>query len=74
MQLNNLLQITLGTNTLTWEEYQDGPQHIADWVCVAKVKGIEYGRGRAHGRGDAKEQASYQAYVAVHRQVYGRNP
>lgn len=36
MQLNNLLQITLGTNTLTWEEYQDGPQHIADWVCVAK--------------------------------------
>jgi len=70
MALNNWLQANMTHNALTWEAQQSGLRHAPTWVAVAKIKGVEYGRGSGASQGAAKEAAAYQALAAL-RAEYG---
>ncbi|EGN94532.1 hypothetical protein SERLA73DRAFT_126018 [Serpula lacrymans var. lacrymans S7.3] len=66
MTLNNLLQQIYGpqaTAVLTWECDPRGPSHNEVWTCVAKIKGIEYGRGEGRSKDAGKELAAKIALV-----------
>jgi len=70
MELNNLLQgeyrgQTQTQTILTWETKQDGHRHEGDWVAIAYIRGIEYGRGSASTIRAAKEKAARQALEAL---------
>lgn len=38
LPLHNLLQSTYGTGQLTWELYQEGPQHNTPWIAIARSR------------------------------------
>jgi len=64
--LNDWLQGLYGTTKhLTWEETQAGPNESDDWLVIAYVNEIEYGRGTSTSKDDAAEKAAQQVLVVL---------
>ncbi|KAH7915711.1 hypothetical protein BJ138DRAFT_1141129 [Hygrophoropsis aurantiaca] len=71
MHLNNYLQQRFGrTEDLTWEVGQSGPLHQPQWVAIAHLRGVPWGRGQGHNRGSAMEMAAGQVLQALQTQRF----
>ncbi|KAF9015771.1 hypothetical protein BDZ89DRAFT_1141950 [Hymenopellis radicata] len=58
--LNNYLQSKHKTTSLSWIETPTGPQTEIVWVVVAKIDGVERGRGTGAQKYVAKDNAANQ--------------
>ncbi|KAH8099696.1 hypothetical protein BXZ70DRAFT_1008679 [Cristinia sonorae] len=69
LRLNNLLQRTIGTGALTWEQTQIGSEHSGYWEVVALIRYVPYGRGTGRSIGEAREAAAHEAYAQLYNEL-----
>jgi len=65
LMLNNYIQRNPAAGALTWDCTSIGPRHAPEWTVIARINGVEYGRGVAQNQGVAKEAAAQQACAAL---------
>ncbi|KIY72589.1 hypothetical protein CYLTODRAFT_486235 [Cylindrobasidium torrendii FP15055 ss-10] len=63
--LNNYLQALGRPAALNWLETQAGPEQAPTWTCIAKIDGVEYGRGQGGRKFIARDAASDQALARL---------
>ncbi|KAI0325575.1 hypothetical protein GY45DRAFT_1374657 [Cubamyces sp. BRFM 1775] len=63
MELNNYCQEN--GLLIQWAEAQAGPQHALSWTVTVSLRGVEYGRGTARSKKNAKELAAEMALRAL---------
>ncbi|KZT18983.1 hypothetical protein NEOLEDRAFT_1052492, partial [Neolentinus lepideus HHB14362 ss-1] len=63
--LNNQLQTQASGSVLTWEIQASGPAHMSYWTAIARIDGVEYGRGVGPSRRAAQDSAATYVLQAI---------